>query len=247
MSIRLKEVVKALFLKLGLSIRFAKHTRIAETSFLDLLSENVDCVLYVGANRGQMMEKFFKNFPATPIIMYEADPRLAAFLEKKYGGALVTVRNKAVGSENGKSDFYVSTGTDGQSSSLLHMGDRHLKWSPESAQRETIEVETIALDTEQLFGYKSIFLKIDIQGFELEAFKGATNLLKNVVAIDVEVSTVSMYDGDCNWLEVSNFLAALDFQLFDIDPWFHDHTTNNELLQADFRFVRSKIFSKNSA
>jgi FkbM family methyltransferase len=244
MSTQIKSVIKFLFLKIGLSVRFAKHTRIAETAFLDALTNNVDCVLYVGANRGQMVEKFLNKFPNTPIIMYEAEPTLAQFLVSKFSSDLVTVRNKAVGSKNGTAEFYVSTGTDGQSSSLLHMGNRHLRWSPESAQSEVINVETVALDSEKISGFKSIFLKIDIQGFELEAFRGAIELLKNVVAIDVEVSTESMYDGDCSWFEVSDLLVSNNFQLFDIDPWFHDHTNKNELLQADFRFIRSSLLSR---
>jgi FkbM family methyltransferase len=240
----IKPLIKFLFLKIGLSVRFAKHTRIAETAFLDALTNNIDCVLYVGANRGQMMQKFLSKFPNTPIIMYEAEPRLAQYLVSNFNSDLVSVRNKAVGSKNGIAEFYVSTGTDGQSSSLLHMGDRHLKWSPESAQSEVVNVETVALDSEEITGFNSIFLKIDIQGFELEAFRGATELLKNVVAIDVEVSTESMYDGDCSWFEVSDLLVSNNFQLFDIDPWFHDHTNKNELLQADFRFIRSSLLSR---
>jgi FkbM family methyltransferase len=240
-SPQFKDLIKAFFLKIGLSIRFAKHVRKAEKAFMSLLAENVDCVLYVGANRGQMMKKFSINFPKVPIFLYEADPTLASFLKERFESSLVSVRNKAVGSVNGKANFHISTGTDGQSSSLLSMGPRHLKWNPESAQNRTIEVETVALDSENLSRFQAIFLKIDIQGFELEAFKGASNLLKNVAAIDVEVSTVSMYDGDCNWLEVSNFLVSNGFQLYDVDPWFHDHTNSNELLQADFRFVRKKL------
>jgi hypothetical protein len=60
----------------------------------------------------------------------------------------------------------------------------------------------------------------------------------------VEVSTESMYDGDCSWFEVSDLLVSNNFQLFDIDPWFHDHTNKNELLQADFRFIRSSLLSR---
>jgi FkbM family methyltransferase len=238
---RVKLIVKAFFSFLGLSIRLEKHTRIAEVSFFSLLSSNIDCVLYVGANRGQMMKKFLENFPSTPIILYEADPRLAEFLDSAFMSEHVSVRNKAVGRKNGRADFYVSGGTDGQSSSLLRMGKRHLNWNPKSAQSEILEVETVALDSEEFPMCESIFLKIDIQGAELEALKGAVNLLKKVVAIDVEVSTVSMYEDDSNWLEVSNFLTSQGFILFDIEPWFHDHTNKNELLQADFRFVKSKM------
>jgi FkbM family methyltransferase len=239
----LKRIIKSLLLKAGLIVRFSKYARDPESSFLDLLASNIDCVLYVGANRGQMMQKFLQRFPRIPIIMYEADPKLATFLVEKYSSELVTVRNKAVGVKNGTADFYVSVGTDGQSSSLLHMGNRHLRWSPESLQSEIVKVETVALDSEEFHGCKAIFLKIDIQGFELEAFRGAETLLRRVVAIDVEVSSESMYDGDCTWFEVSEFLVSRDFQLFDIDPWFHDHTNKNEMLQADFRFIRKSLLS----
>jgi FkbM family methyltransferase len=239
----LKKLIKNLFLKAGLTLRFSKYDHDPEASFLDLLENEIDAVLYVGANRGQMMQKFLTRFSSVPIILYEADPKLAIYLESKFGSNLVSVRNKAVGAKNGQADFYVSVGTDGQSSSLLRMGERHLRWSPTSMQSEIVNVDIVALDSEEFDGYNSIFLKIDIQGFELEAFRGAETLLQKVVAIDVEVSTESMYEGDCTWFEVSDFLVSRDFQLFDIDPWFHDHTNKNEMLQADFRFIRKSLLS----
>jgi FkbM family methyltransferase len=210
--------------------------------FLNVFKHEVDLVLYVGANRGQMVQTYLGVFPGIPIILYEPDSRLASDLSKLFEkNPNVSIKPFAVGDANEKKSFYVSSGTDGQSSSLLKMGQRHLDWSPESKQDREETVNVVRLEDEGYSGFKNIFLKIDVQGYEMEALSGIGSLFKNLIAIDSEVSFETLYEADSNWLEVCKYIEERGFRTYQIDPWFHDHTHKNELIQADIRFVRQDL------
>jgi FkbM family methyltransferase len=194
-----------------------------------------------------MVDTYLHSFPGVPIVLYEPDIHLASNLETVYeGNKRVSVKALAVGAKNEVKTFYVSSGTDGQSSSLLKMGQRHLDWSPESRQDKEENVSVVRLEDEGYGQFKSIFLKIDVQGYEMEALEGVGKLFDNLIAIDSEVSFETLYEGDSNWIEICKLIESKGFRTYQIDPWFHDHTNKNELMQADIRFVRKELISRNN-
>ncbi len=75
------------------------------------------------------------------------------------------------------------------------------------------EIETIDLDTfisENKIGNVD-FLKIDVQGAELDIFKGATKTIKNLLFIISEVEFIKIYENQPLFGDVSNFLSDNDF------------------------------------
>jgi len=76
-------------------------------------------------------------------------------------------------------------------------------------------VETSTVNTKRLDDIKEIqdidLLKIDIQGAELDAFNGATRLLKNTVAIHTEVEFVPLYKKQPLFAEVDQKLRSSGF------------------------------------
>ena len=56
------------------------------------------------------------------------------------------------------------------------------------------------------------FLKMDIQGGELAALKGARRLLQNVLAVQAEVEFVPLYEGQPLFADVDTFMRAAGFQ-----------------------------------
>jgi FkbM family methyltransferase len=56
-----------------------------------------------------------------------------------------------------------------------------------------------------------IFLKLDTQGYDTEALRGATAWLDRIEAIQTEVSMAPLYDGAPTWLESMTLLADLGF------------------------------------
>ena len=74
------------------------------------------------------------------------------------------------------------------------------------------EVTTVCLDTLSELGGCD-FLKLDVQGAELDVFRGARNLLADVLVIQVEVEFVPFYRGRPLFAEIDLFLRECGFML----------------------------------
>jgi FkbM family methyltransferase len=76
----------------------------------------------------------------------------------------------------------------------------------------TAEVQTIRLDdVNEARG--ADYLKLDVQGAELDVLRGASELLKDVLFVQIEVEFVPMYLGQPLFAEVDQALRAAGFQL----------------------------------
>jgi FkbM family methyltransferase len=207
--------------------------------FLIRFGDECDYLIDVGANRGSFCDHFRIINPNAKCILIEPIPTLSAFLTNKYDKfSNIAVVRKAVSNEESVKEFHI-TANDGQSSSLLNIGLRHLAAAPHAQETERIEVVVSKLDSIlDLEKISRAFLKIDVQGNEIKALLGATSTLKKVSAIHIEVSIQSLYDGDSIGFKVWEFLDNEGFVLYGIDPWFRDPKSNGELLQADLFFVK---------
>lgn len=243
-SIVYRRLIKPILAKFHLELKKIRNqdSRIFFEKFLS--SENIDCVLYVGANVGQYVEGYLRSFPTADLILYEPDPDLFRKLVKKFGdNPRINLKQQAVSSLNGREFLHrTSLLTNGRmSSSLLRMAPRHTEWSEGSEQKDKVEVETVYLDAEDYSKYSKILLKLDIQGMELQALRGAQKLLGTKInAVDTEVSFQQLYFGESHWLEVVEYLNSLGFYVFGLDPWGIDSMASGELMQADIQFVRGK-------
>ena len=87
---------------------------------------------------------------------------------------------------------------------------------------ESIEnIQTIRLD--DIENVKSPdFLKMDVQGAELEIIKNGTNKLKDCLAIQLEVSYFNLYEKQPSFGEVDVYLRELGFiphMFLDVKRW----------------------------
>ncbi len=86
------------------------------------------------------------------------------------------------------------------------------------------------------FEHKKIFIKIDCQGAEIPILKGATNILKNVDFIILELPFFGQYNqGVPDFCEHIQFMKSIGFIVFDFleSHYIHDFT-----MQADILFIR---------
>lgn len=77
------------------------------------------------------------------------------------------------------------------------------------------EVQTTRLDDVIEIG-DCDFLKIDVQGGELDVLKGAQRLLENVIALHCEVEFAPVYQDQPLFAEVDTFLRSIGFELIDL-------------------------------
>ncbi len=113
--------------------------------------------------------------------------------------------NLALGPETCERKMYVETRNDGMSCSLLEPY-KHLEMYPWITfdSFETVRVERLDnIDFDR--GLYNI-INIDVQGYELEVFRGAVETLKTIDIIYAEVNAVEMYKGCALVNELDNFL-----------------------------------------
>jgi FkbM family methyltransferase len=126
------------------------------------------------------------------------------------------------------------------SSSLLAMTERHLRGAPESAFVDTETVEVAPLDSLRGTLWRPgerLFLKLDVQGYELSVLEGARATLGDVRVLQVELSLVPLYEGQALMPELADRLRRAGFVLVALDSVFTDPRTA-ELLQLDGLFAR---------
>jgi FkbM family methyltransferase len=84
--------------------------------------------------------------------------------------------------------------------------------------KEKVNVECTTLD-EELRDIDLDFLKIDVQGAELDILRGASEkLLKNLLAIQLEVEFTSIYQDQPLFVDIDQFLRGQGFSLLSINP-----------------------------
>lgn len=82
------------------------------------------------------------------------------------------------------------------------------------------------------------FLKLDVQGFELEVLRGAAAMLAGVDVLLLEVSLPKFFPGMPTMEDVAAFMRELGFQWFDIAGVMRGPKTER-LMQIDAIFLRA--------
>jgi FkbM family methyltransferase len=199
-----------------------------------LKESNVSSVLDVGANVGQFGLDIRRHGFQGQIISYEPVKETFAVLAHT---ALKHQPWKAMqigmGATESESSIYIS-GNAGLSSSLLQIGPIHLTNFPESATISTQKVLISTVDRQiDLLGVdpKTVMLKLDVQGYESEVLKGAPRYLSEIPLCYLEVSMISLYEGEITFLPILNMLSESGHQVIDVFRGLK--TKKGQLLQLD--------------
>ncbi len=86
----------------------------------------------------------------------------------------------------------------------------------------------------------TVYLKIDVQGLELEVLRGAESLLDQVAAVESELSLTPLYEQGATFVDVVDHLDTRGFHLVSLAPVFID-PRDGRLLQLDGVFTRSAV------
>jgi FkbM family methyltransferase len=193
----------------------------------DMISEfglNIKGVIHIGGHRGQEYE-YYQNIGIKNVIFVEPQPENFKILSKNVGPECLLF-NKALGNFEGKTEMFIEEANQGQSSSLLQPF-KHLQQYPGIVFTNKIEVEVTKLDTLQIDRSLYNFINIDVQGYELEVFKGGIDTLNNIDYIYSEVNRAELYKNCALVDEVDNFLSNYGFSR--VDTWWDGVTWGDAL------------------
>lgn len=203
----------------------------------------VDLVLDVGANQGQYATDVRGAEYAGRIASVEpASQQFARLAARAAADPAWEAHRMALGAQPGKATLNIAA-NEGKSSSLL--ASRDLQFGTTAQMRyvgsEVVEVETLADAGPRIAGdAQRILLKVDVQGLELEVIRGAGDFLSRVVAIELELSLLPLYERQPDWRAVVDELEKLGFTLFAIDPGYSDFDSGR-LVEMDGLFVRRAL------
>jgi FkbM family methyltransferase len=190
-------------------------------------------VIDVGANKGQFAVYARVRWPRARLICFEPLPAPRAKLQRVTRGQ-AEIHDCALGAEPGEGRMHLATRTD--SSSLLALGERQkaiFRMEESGELPVTIERLDACLSPALI---RPMLLKIDVQGFELEVLKGASDLLSHIDAVYVEVSYVELYKGQPLHEDITRYLIEAGFTL---DGRHNTHAHEGEPVQADLLFRKA--------
>jgi len=119
------------------------------------------------------------------------------------------------------------------------MLDAHSSAAPESIYIGSVETPIITLESVfDTYANESqkVFLKIDTQGYESEVLDGCLAKLPQIKAVQLELSTVPLYEGQKLYRDFFDFFESNGFDLWSILPGFANQATGQHL-QFDAVFV----------
>lgn len=185
-------------------------------------------IIDVGAFKGDWTRLAGRIFGPMPMLMVEAQPSLRAGLDA------LTQELPHV-----KCETAVLGATAGQDVTFYEMGTGS-SFLPEAsdAPRKELKLKTRTLDDvadEHLEPVDDIFLKIDVQGAELQVLQGADKLLERAGLVQLETAMLQYNEGAPLLPEVVSFMAARGFFPTEVSGFSRPR---NHLVQIDLLFAR---------
>lgn len=203
----------------------------------DLKYRGLNCksIIDVGANNSGWSRMAKRVFPIADFYLIEPQIEMKEHLEafcKDFSGSIYFLAGAGAKTEK----LTLTIWDDLAGSSFLVKRDENLI---KIGKQRDIEIITI----DQLIRDKKIkipeLVKLDIQGFELEALKGATKLFGDVEVFILEVSLFSFEEvsGIPDFADVVNFMLDKGYVVYDF-PNFLRRPLDGALGQCDICFVK---------
>ena len=200
--------------------------------------KNCNFIVDIGANDGEWIKNVRKKGYHEDALCIE--PQKNVFLALKSAGINNTsFLNCAVGNRNGF--VYINqTSNNGLSSSILELNSYHVAAAPhvEVIRQEKVRILKLSKILQEV-NNKSIFIKIDTQGYELEILKSIdSKSFRKINSFEIEVNLVSTYKSCALMEDVIGFLRNQKFHPFRIENGLGLPNFGQQL-QVDILFIRN--------
>jgi FkbM family methyltransferase len=165
------------------SLRLLRRPHEADFRALSMLPDG--CYVDIGANQGQSIESIRLFRPNTQVVAFEANPRLASKLTRRYRGQeSIQINDLGLSNTCGIFTLYVPSYNNFEYDALASMDRGHAaSWigpetvyyfRPHKLRVAEVECRTRTLDS---FNLEPVFVKVDVEGLEYAVLEGARKTL----------------------------------------------------------------------
>jgi FkbM family methyltransferase len=195
-------------------------------------------VIYdIGAHQGNWTSETAKIFPSAQFFLFEANPsnesHLSRLSESRF---IVTLSDK----DGQRREFFTPKVGSNTGSSL---------YKAQSIDFDRENLRVISVDTRTLESFvrerkvpAPDFMKLDVQGSELDVLRGAGGLLSNCSALIAEVSLVQGNEGAPDPGDLINGIRDLGFRCVDLCK--ARRTMIGSVCEIDLLFVNQELYDK---
>lgn len=188
-----------------------------------------DVIVDIGANVGNWTRECMKIFPDAMYYLFEPT-RYNHLIELDLANTNVHVQYRILNEKDVEVDWY---SIDGTGDSMFREKTTHY------VDSTPVKQQSYALDTVLLLdpdNTSRIFMKIDTQGSEIPVLKGATNILRNVDFILMELPFFGQFnEGVPTFSTHIQFMESIGFVPFEI---VEKHEMRTFMIQIDILFIR---------
>ena len=184
-----------------------------------------DGIIDVGAYEGGWTRAAMSVWPQCPVLMIEPQlakkEKLEAICQRL---SQVEYRQQLLTSEPGRNVTFYE----------METGSSIYSENSNAPRREhSLKTSTLDLVAEHFPGSK-LFVKVDVQGAEIDVLKGATSTLTRSAAVQIEVPFIKYNDGAPSFYDVIDFMNKICFSPIEIS---NNTIVNGVSVQADLIFV----------
>jgi FkbM family methyltransferase len=184
----------------------------------------------VGAYVGDWTRIFKRVFPDASVLMIEPQQsKIPALTRVTSELSNVELRSALLGGEPQASVGFCESET---ASSVLTEAANRL---PPTTHMEMTTLDVMTQDG--LFA-RPDFIKLDVQGYEIEVLRGAVRTLESTEAVLVEVNLLRLHQGAPLFHESAEYMGQCGFQVYDVCSLIR-RPFDGAIWQADVIFVRS--------
>lgn len=181
-------------------------------------------IIDVGAYQGEWTKLARRVFTGTPVIMVEAQRSKRERLEALCGNG-ISFASAVLAAEAGRDVTFYEMGTGSS-----FFGEQS------NAPREAKSYVTDTLDNIAAGMDGPLFLKIDVQGAELEVLKGGEETLRRCELVQLEVAMLPYNKGAPTFLEVLSYMDERGLVPLDVSGFSRPNGV--DLVQIDILFAR---------
>lgn len=208
-------------------LKRSKYEELMEPLFATLMrllkGQRINCVIDVGANKGQFALSLRKSGYRGRIISFEPiEECFNTLVEKGSDDLLWNAHRMALGTETG--EIEINVGNTTEFSSILpasDYGEDQFGDDITPVRVEKVPIERLDVIWPKLWQTDEeprLLLKMDTQGFDLHVFAGAEGILDRVWALQSELSVNELYEGMPDYMEALQVYRQSGFELVATNP-----------------------------